>query len=523
MRSLGSVLLAISFCASTATAQATLVYWTTYPSSPHILRTPAQFRSISDLDGDGRRDFLFHNRARCWAESSRDVRKLLRTYTPAPGSIARIENVAPIADLDGDGVEDVVLTLVRGLQPQGGVRVISGLTGAPLLNFSSPLGEASTPTRAESADDVDGDGLADLAVEFVEGAGAQHFVRIHSGASGAPLRSYAGRYWFQVKPVGDLNGDGHADLLVGGAGSARVHSGADNSILRDLTVPASDPNFGYFVRRGCDHDGDGFPELLVLAGLYPATPQWHVFSSASSQLLHTLSPLGPSGWPIVSIEHATCCGDVDRDGVADYTMRTGIQGVWRMYSTATSQYLGPLGTISGNVDDLGDMNGDGFDDLGSTNLTVTHGFTLQGAVLLGQSAAFVSCTPAPPPGTEALLYRFTGGSSLSIGDRVVSSIECAPHGSRALFVVGTANVSHPFGLTTLCVGERRTLFATERIDTGWSSCAQYFEHRWSRERLTALGVAPGDTLHSQFVLLDPSAAPSARVRTSNAIAITFAP
>ncbi len=524
MRSLCLVLLAVSLCASTSAAQATLVRW----HGPYWLdraHAPIQFRSISDMDGDGRRDFLFRNDFRCWTESSRDIRRVLRTYTPVPDARVVIRNVAPIPDMDGDGVEEVALTLFRGPHLQSGVRVLSGVTGAPLLTFTAPLGEASNPTRAESAGDVDGDGVTDLLVDFSQGAMAPHFIRVHSGASGAPLRSYPGRQWFQVQVIGDLNGDGHSDLVVGGTGVARVHSGADDAILRDLTLPAPDPGFGYFVRLGCDHDQDGFAEPVVLSGEPLAgTLSWRVFSSATGQLLHTISPLTSSGWPVGWMAHAVCCGDVDRDGVADYAARTNSQGSWPIYSTATSQIVGQLGAVALGVDDLGDMNGDGFGDLGSTDIYLPHGFMLQSAILLGQPAPIASCTPPPPPsGVYEFAHNLAGSTSLSVGDRLVSTAECVPQGSRVLFVVGTAAVSNPIGLTDLCVGGRRVLLETERIAIGGSQCDESIRHDWSRERISALGVAPGDTLHTQFVLLYPAAAPSARVRTSSAVSITFAP
>lgn len=522
MRSLFLVLLAVSLCASTSTAQATLVHWHALFGSPYHSRRPSQFRSISDLDGDGRRDFLFRTGARCWAESSRDIREVIRWYSPAPVPHVYLRNVAPIADMDGDGVEEVVLTLARVPQLLGGVRVLSGLTGAPILSFTSPLGETSTATRAESAGDVDGDGVTDLAVEFEESTSSQRFVRIHSGASGAPIYSYAGREWFQVQAIGDLNGDSHADLLVGGAGAARIHSGADNTILRDLTVPSPGPQFGVVVRLGCDHDGDGFADPVVVSGT-TLMLRWNIFSSASGQLLYTIDPQSPSGEPLFPFDFATCCGDVDHDGVADYTMRASSQVSWPICSTVTSQHIGQVWSLLGAIDDLGDINGDGFADLGAAMPDAAHGYSFHAAVLLGQPAPVVSCTPTPPPGVDAFVHYLSGGTSLSVGDQLVSIAECAPHGSRALFAVGTAAVANPIGLTTLCVGERRALFASERIDAGWNACDHHFEHRWSRERLAALGVAPGDTLYAQFVLLDPSAPSNARIRTSNAVAITFAP
>lgn len=519
MRSLVLSLVAFTLPGAMASAQATLVDRLTASS----WFPPAQFRGISDLDGDGRRDFLFHNAVRAWVESSSESGVVLRTYEPTPSGPAAILNVAPVADMDGDGAEDIALTLGRGLFRPTIVRVLSGRTGTSLLAFGTPAGELSTATRAESAGDINGDGTTDLIVEFYVAPMTHRFVRIHSGLDGAAIRTYPARWWFQVRAFGDLDGDGHDDLLVAGVNSLRIHSGADDSILRDCAAPPGEFAMGFWAAVGCDHDGDGHGDPVVMSGNYSSgSLRWRIFSSATAQLLHSITPLDPWGNAPSWFEYVFCCGDADGDGVADYATRLP-DGFWALCSTSTSQTIGYLGAFPGAVDELGDVNGDGRIDIGSASDLAVHIFTRVRAVLLGQPAPEITCTIAPPPGVGAFGQSIAGSTSLSVGDRLVSSSGCAPTGSRALFVVGTAAVSNPLAQTTLCVGERRALLRAERVDTGSSTCPHYFQHHWSRERLAALGVAPGDTLHTQFVLLDPLAAPNARVLASDAIAFTLAP
>ena len=72
--------------------------------------------------------------------------------------------------------------------------------------------------------------------------------------------------------AGDINGDGYVDLLVGfsedntngyGSGAVKVFSGLDGSLLYYLRGEASSMDFGDSVSGVGDVNGDGINDFIV--------------------------------------------------------------------------------------------------------------------------------------------------------------------------------------------------------------------------------------------------------------------
>ena len=221
--------------------------------------------------------------------------------------------------------------------------------------------------------DVDGDGVPD----FVAGspgddtAGAQAgaaFVR--SGRTGALLLSILGdspgeRLGSSTALVGDLDGDGRSEILVGAhradaagvdSGLARVLSGGDGSTLWNLPGAAPGDAFGLSVADAGDVDGDGVPDLAIGAPLHAAGGAGAgavdlVSGADGSTLLHVDGdvPGGLLGYAVAG------AGDVDGDGRADVI-------VGAPYAAGVGPHAGRALVLAGDGSVLLDLHGDAAED-----------------------------------------------------------------------------------------------------------------------------------------------------------------
>lgn len=177
-----------------------------------------------DWNGDGRTDFarVHGNGIRFYRFSSEDKPVLfsdLNDLSPAQGYRNSQTNPIRVADFNGDGISDVVRVSSTG------VKVLVG-TGSRftqythLMNLSPAQGYSRNTVYPFFAEDVDGDGLADLVrvhgngilvLKGIKGG----FVQLQNIGNGSPAQGFSNDDIFPIL-FGDFNGDGKKGL-------ARVH------------------------------------------------------------------------------------------------------------------------------------------------------------------------------------------------------------------------------------------------------------------------------------------------------------
>ena len=135
-------------------------------------------------------------------------------------------------DVDADGTNDILLSAPFRSEDganAGKVYVYSGATGTLLFAHTGIPG-ATLGVGIESAGDVDGDGHADVLASATFSGRAPGIVYVYSGRSGEQLHTLtAGErgdlFGARVTGMGDFDDDGSADIAVGAPGSD--HAGKD--------------------------------------------------------------------------------------------------------------------------------------------------------------------------------------------------------------------------------------------------------------------------------------------------------
>jgi len=248
----------------------------------------------------------------------------------------------------------------------------------------------------------------------------------------------------------DLDGDGFADLVIGAPapnsttlpGEVLVYLGGAGGLVAatppTFTDGIAENEFGANVRSIGDVNGDGFADLAVVAeGTYPALPNGT--GTTVDIYLGSASGLTPSPATTLSGEAAsptaafaselTGAGDLNGDGYADVAVYTfnndaaqSTASIDVYYGSATGLPTQPSLTLSQAVAPgacsrvsrgglaSADFNGDGFGDLAIDGLTQGCGLSIY--LYLGGPSG-----PAPAPsGALAISATYNDVGALALAD-----------------------------------------------------------------------------------------------------------
>jgi hypothetical protein len=348
---------------------------------------------------------------------------LWELVSPKPEADGRFGwTVSGAGDVNDDGYPDMIVGASNedgGTHPEdaGRAYVFGGGTGAtpPLLyTFVSPNQEVDGAFGicVSGAGDVNNDGYADVIVgAYYEdpGSGPTNAGRayVFSGATGdtlyelvSPNEEAHGHFGAGVSGAGDVNNDGHADVIVGApdedppgsptnAGRAYVFSGATGDTLYELVSPNAEAGgtFGQWgeVSGAGDVNNDGYADVIVGAGWEdPGTSptnagRAYVFSGATGDTLYTLVSPNEQDWGGFGF-WVSGVGDADADGYDDLVVGApgedpGASPEWAgrayVFSGQTGDTLYTLvspneqedGVFGNSVSGAGDVDGDGYPDV----------------------------------------------------------------------------------------------------------------------------------------------------------------
>lgn len=200
--------------------------------------------------------------------------------------------VEELDDYTGDGVPEIGATAPHGsspgMQANGLVAIYDGASLERRAVLAGPVNLASFGRSLALVDDLDGDGLRDLAVgahnDAARGTGSGSVTLFASGSGWErwaliPGPHFDAHFGISVCSAFDLNGDGVEEVAIGASTLQHVHQYAGAVFVydvseRDLPRPLYEtfgdyPNagLGYPVRMLPDLDGDGRRELAAGAAL----------------------------------------------------------------------------------------------------------------------------------------------------------------------------------------------------------------------------------------------------------------
>lgn len=201
--------------------------------------------------------------------------------------------VTAVGDVNGDGYGDLLIGAYEGVadpRASGAAYLYygspSGLAPAPALTLRGRTGGEQFGSALAALGDVNGDGFADFAGgarKNNDGGAAAGAVFVYHGRRGGPLpeprvtlrgQAAGGQFGAALAGVGDLNGDGYADLLVGafnaggsGQGAVFLYLGGAKGLRENagLVLHGRHPgaHFGQAVAGAGDLDGNGKPDFAV--------------------------------------------------------------------------------------------------------------------------------------------------------------------------------------------------------------------------------------------------------------------
>jgi hypothetical protein len=430
--------------------------------------------AIADLDDDGKADLAVTN----YGSNSVSVFR----NTSSIGSVsyaAKIDHTtdsAPLSvatgDLDGDGKADLAVTNGNT------VSVFRNTCSSGIISFATKVDISSTNPTSVAIGDLDGDGKADIVVTN-ENSNTVSVFR-NTGSSG--VISFAAQVVFTAGTtpisvaIGDFNGDGKADLVVANVNSNTVsvfrntgNTGIISYAAKEDLAVATNP---YSVAIG-DLDGDGKADLAV--------------ANFSSNIVSVFRNNGSSGTisyaPKVDFitgdnPYLVRIGDLNGDGkpdlvVANYASNT-VSVFRNTVSTGIISYAAKVDLATGSTPNsvgIGDLDGDGRADLAVANYNGSTVSIIRNNPVFVSPPTITSFTPTSGGTGTAITFtgtNFTGATAVSFGGTAATSFTVVSATSIIAVIAngasGTVSVTTPGGIATLA----GFTFITPPIITGFT-------------------------------------------------------
>ncbi|MBK8941478.1 MAG: VCBS repeat-containing protein [Polyangiaceae bacterium] len=309
------------------------------------------------------------------------------TSTAIQPAFVQVINMPVVVDLEQDGVPDVVIVTSNNYSTAGAayLRALDGATGAEKWSAAADVyldANRVQPRVTPAAADLDGDGMVEIVTGKMGGGliAFEHdgtFKWASTNANGTPFTTVLES---ATVAIADLEGDGSAEIVVGGAvfesdGSLRFNNGV---------LAGSQGSYGA-VSIVADLDGDGALDIVSGRRAWDAT--------------------GTLLWDNGLADGYPAIADLDLDGTPELVSISG--GTVRVHDVSTGAALATLtmpGAGAGGPPTIANFDADPEPEIASAN---------------GTSYSVFDYAPAPTP---ALSVKWSSPTQDGSSNRTGSSV-----------------------------------------------------------------------------------------------------
>jgi hypothetical protein len=243
-------------------------------------------------------------------------------------------------DFDGDGKDDILWR-----NSATGDNYIYFMNGAAILRQGHLRQVADLNWKVAGVGDFDGDGKADIL--WRNTSTGQNYIYLMNGTAiltEGYLRTVADQSW-QVAGIGDFDGDGKADVLWRHATSGQNYI----YFMDGITIKPSEglirtlPDLNWQVKGVGDFDGDGKADIVWRNSASGENYLYPMDGRVIKPTEGSLRTVADLNWQIVAV------GDYDGDGKSDLLWRhssTGQNYIYPMDGTTIKPTEGLIRTVS---------------------------------------------------------------------------------------------------------------------------------------------------------------------------------